>query len=149
MTDPHQDYDRAQQDLLDAQAAVAAVDVPATEIAAGHPELVEQLTVAQEAMEAAIEVVADEVDAAWEANRVAVQDAKQAVTEARRAQAAVEVQVGNAARDRDRRYPVMNEDEIAQVVEARATLDTAKQALTEAEQRFKGGVTVDQLEVAG
>lgn len=84
-------------------------------------------------------------DAAWEANRHAIQDAKDEVIDRRRAQAAIEVQIGEAARRRDPRHPVFTDDEIATLQAAREHVSEAKAALEFAGEQFKAGVTDDQL----
>lgn len=85
------------------------------------------------------------VDEAWNANFQAMQDAGAAVVEARREQAQVETEAGNAAVARDPNYPLLNAEERARVTDAKAAVDAARKALSEAQQHFKAGVTADDL----
>lgn len=131
----HRAYDLARRAVLSAQGG---------QTAAG-PALVK----AELELRTAEEAVAVEVQAAWDRNRQAVAHAKTAIVEARREQARVEVAAGTAARSRDPRHPVLNEDERAAVTEARAQVDVAVAAHADALATFKDGVTVEQLEVTG
>jgi hypothetical protein len=88
---------------------------------------------------------AAKVDEAWQSNIDAMQTAQAAVREAVLDQARVEVECGNAAHERNPVYPVLNADEIAQVYEMTMKVAAARTELTEARQRFKAGVTEEQL----
>ena len=90
--------------------------------------------------------IAVEVQAAWDRNIVAVQDAKAALVEARRAQTRVEVETGNAARTRNPFAPVLSADELDRCHEAAAVTEATRRALEEARGLFKAGVTADQLD---
>jgi hypothetical protein len=112
------------------------------------PPEVQALAVAYERLRTAEEAVRPELDAAWERNRKAVQDAKARVRDARRAQGRIEVEAGNAARRRNPVRPVLNQAEVEQVAEAAAATQAALADLEAARRRFKDGVTVEQLEAA-
>lgn len=86
------------------------------------------------------------LDAAWEANRRAVQEAKQARTEALRRLGKVEARSGDAARSRDPKRPVMSSAEKASIDAAVRSYQATDEALTTAVAIFKGGVTAEQLE---
>lgn len=127
------DYDRAYRRVLAAQTQ--RDDLPAA-----HAELAE-----------ATRPLRVQVDAAYEANRRAVQDAKAAGVAALREWARVEVEVGEAAR---RRWLaaggvglcVLTDDEAARVDAARVAVDATLVAHETAKARFKAGVRPEQLE---
>lgn len=93
------------------------------------------------------------VDAAWNANRVAVGEAKATVASALRNLAHVETDCGLMARARfiaegARGLPQMSTDEKAAVAAARDVLDDARQTHAAALERFKAGVSAEQLGAA-
>jgi hypothetical protein len=139
----HRAYKRAREKVLIARLAQPAPfrqadgeDLP-PEIAA--------VIAAEDALRAAEEAVADEVQAAWDRNREAVAAAKATVVEARREQARVETACGTAARRRHPTYPLLNEAEHQAVESARAVVVVAAQAHDAALTAFKAGVTAEQL----
>lgn len=83
--------------------------------------------------------------AAWDENRQAIQDAKSEIIRLRRAQAATEVRVGNAARRRNPQYPLLTDAEMAELQRSREIVEDAKRALEAAGERFKAGVTSEQI----
>lgn len=106
--------------------------------------------VAEEALRAAEAPLQTEIATAWDQNRRQVADAKQALLDAARSQASIEVACGNAARQRFAQsgrqgMPLLTNEEIAQINAARAVTDAARQAHDAAKDRFKAGVTVDQI----
>lgn len=88
---------------------------------------------------------AGRVDAVWNAHVAAVQEAKGAAREAVERRSVVEVEAGTAARARNPARPVLNAAEVARCATAKADVDAARTALTGAQQRFKAGVTAEQL----
>jgi small-conductance mechanosensitive channel len=150
----HRAYERARERVLVAQVAMSSAfeehrqrpGAPADDEPADVTEARRQLHEASEALRATEADVADELDAAWQRNRQAVTDARQAVMAALREQARTEVESGNAARARSLTFPVLNEDERRRVLDARASTAEAKQRHDEAIARFKEGVTAEQLE---
>jgi hypothetical protein len=85
---------------------------------------------------------------AWNANRFEIELAKAEVIRLRRAQAATEVRVGNAARRRNSQYPLFTDAEIAELQRSREAVEEAKHSLILAGQQFKAGVTEEQLTAA-
>jgi hypothetical protein len=122
-------YGRARQAVLDAQDAIPA-----------------ELDAAHKALRLAEAAVADKFEAAWQANIDAIQTAKAVLTDAICEQARIEIECGNAARARNPVRPVLNVEEVNRVTAARVAADEAREAIGEAQQMFKAGVTVEQLE---
>lgn len=112
----------------------------------GDPPDLAAVEAARERFEAATAAVADLVEAAWDRNVQAIQDAKTAFVEARREQTRVEVEAGNAARARNPSAPVLTVDELDRCRAAAAATETARETVTAAELTFKAGVTGDQLD---
>lgn len=109
-----------------------------------------ELTTASEALRQAEEPFADQIAVAWDENRVRVGEAKQALGEALRAQAATETACGKSARQRwvlsgRQGFPVLDDEETERVVAARDDTEAARVAHEEAKSAFKAGVTVEQL----
>lgn len=155
-------YAHARSRVLDAQQALVEAferhgrqPAPATLDPEAPPEA-DDLTAARgalreasEALRAAEEPLAEQIERAWEANRQAVSDAGAAAEQAHHEWTQVAIEVGNAARARRARpedLPVPTDDEIARVEEAGRKVVEARAAYVEAQQRFKAGVTVEQLE---
>jgi len=155
MDETHILYARARADVVDADAALTAAIAEHGTNDDETPEVVE-LTRARDAWSDAFEVfrnaeepLRDVIDSVWETNRVAVQDAVKAVEQHRQQLAAVEVECGNAARNRNAVRPVLNDAEITRVQSAWAALADAKTAHEAAKTAFKDGVTVEQIASAG
>jgi hypothetical protein len=108
-------------------------------------ETAEALTEAHETLREAEESVAEPMTLAWEANRHAVTDAKEALTEAFAELGMIEVACGDAARRRDPVQPVFNADEKAACRAAFEQVQAAKEIHRQTIGRFKRGVTVEQL----
>jgi hypothetical protein len=109
-----------------------------------------ELTTASEALRQAEEPFTEQIAVAWDENRVRVGEAKQALGEALRAQAATETACGNSARQRwvltgRQGFPVLDDEETERVVAARDDTEAARVAHEEAKSAFKAGVTVEQL----
>jgi hypothetical protein len=85
-------------------------------------------------------------DAAWEANRQAVADAKAAVPAAIDRLREVEQRVAAEARERDPLRPSFTQEELDAVNEAVARYQAACDDREAAKVRFKAGVTREQLE---
>lgn len=101
---------------------------------------------AAEQMRAATGPVADEVQAAWDANVAAVAHAKAAVREALRAQAAVEHDAAATARARNPVRPVLSADELDACHAAARATQTARQWVADAQEAFKAGVRPEQID---
>lgn len=82
---------------------------------------------------------------AWDANRLEIELAKAEIIRLRRAQAVAEVRIGNAARRRSPKYPLLTDAEMAELQRTRDVVEEAKQALEAAGEQFKAGVTEAQL----
>ncbi len=132
MKESHQAYGRARERLIAAQA---------------------EITAAQEEMQAAEAEVRPALDAAWDANHRAVQDAVAAGQDAVAAFAEMEGRIGAVAQARWAEaggvgLVVLTDDEKAQLQEAQAAIGAAREAHEAAKETFKDGVTVEQLERA-
>lgn len=164
MKQTHRAYDHARQRVLDAHVALAAAferhgigPCPPPSAADGDdPEPADlaearrALGDAHEALAAATEAVQPELDAAWDANREAVETTRAAITDALQDQARVEIDCGTAARHRaeqakDPTLPTLNAAEQARVVDARSATSSARDAHQAAREAFKTGITVEQL----
>lgn len=82
----------------------------------------------------------EELQARWEENRQAVQDAKEECLASFRRWAGVREIAFASARRRDPRYPVLNAQEKARVDRARGEVEAARAALEVARETFKAGV---------
>lgn len=82
----------------------------------------------------------DEIQARWEENRQAVQDAKALCLETFRLQTRIRARAAAQARRRNPIHPVLNAREVAQVEEATEQLVRSRVELAEAQARFKAGV---------
>lgn len=82
----------------------------------------------------------DEIQARWDDNFQAVQDAKQAVLDSFRYYNRVRERAAAAARRRNPRYPVLSAEERADMDRARVGWESAKEDLVIAQDRFKAGV---------
>lgn len=131
MTKEHDEYAAARDAVLDATDET-------------------EMTTASEALRQAEEPFVDQIAVAWDENRMRVGEAKGALAEALRAQAATETACGNSARQRwalsgRQGFPVLNDEETERVTAARAATEAARSAHEEAKVSFKAGVTVEQL----
>ena len=95
-----------------------------------------------------------QVEAAWEANRQALLAAREAIDVAMQRRLEVETECGLAARARyfeggAQGQPELTDEEKARCWAAREVWHAAKEAAAAAEQRFKEGVTAEQLAEAG
>lgn len=110
------------------------------------------LTAAHETLTEAQAPLAEEIEAAWEANRQAVVAADAEVQAAVREWVSVAVRVGQAARDRRERpehLPVLTDEEHVAARDAYEQVTAARQALDAALAAFKAGITADQLAEVG
>lgn len=135
----HQDYARARKHLRDAQTV--AVEVTGDDVASA--QAAGDLSAAEKSMRDAEDKVRVDFDRAWEANRQAVQDASAAVDAAMKHRLEVESEVGEAAAREQRRF--FTKDEMSRCWQAREGWLAAKDALEQAKERFKAGVTAEQL----
>jgi hypothetical protein len=143
----HEEYARALAAVSEARAQLPDGHRP--EEGVPDPPEVAALAGAYARLRAAEDAVRPELDAAWERNRLAIQHAKRAVVVARGVLAQIEVAAGTAARLRNPIHPVLNAAELADIGQAAEAVEEARQALTEAQQTFKAGVTPEQLGAAG
>jgi hypothetical protein len=105
-------------------------------------------------LETASQPLGDEIARAWDINQRAVTLADGAVTAAMENLARVQAEASTAARARIRQaagrgHPVLTEDEVALVEAAEGLLAEAKQTHADAQDRFKAGVTAEQLDQLG
>lgn len=101
-------------------------------------------------LEAATSPIAAAIQAAWDANHAAVQDAATGFEASVVNAARVQVEAATAARARARgAAPVLSDDEVALVEAAEAEVTEAKAAHAAAQERFKAGVTPEQLDAMG
>lgn len=169
MAKKHDDYAAAREAVIDANRAVDdaiaehGVVIPGADgqpdrgvrLPGGddpvHEEIAAALVAQAEAgaaLRRAEVAVAAQVDEAWDRNRSAVQETREAVIGALRNQAATENACGLAARARAARtgtLPQLAPDEQAQVSAARARVHEAREAHETAKATFKSGVTVEQI----
>lgn len=131
-------YGAARTALLQAQARVA--ETPANE------QALAALAAAYVRLNEEEEPIRVEINQAWDNNIVSLADANQTFTEARQALAALEIETGNAARQRDPVHPIVNAEELAALETANAAVEDARTAVNDAKTTFKAGVTVEQLE---
>lgn len=131
-------YGAALNGLLQAQERVAQTPADEQALAA--------MQVATDRLREAEEPIAAELDQAWGNNITGLAAANQAFAEARQALTVLEGQVSEAARGRSPDYPIVNEEELAQLEAANATVEAARAEVADAKTTFKAGVTVEQLE---
>jgi hypothetical protein len=86
------------------------------------------------------------VEDAWETNRDGIQDARDVVRSMRRERLAVEMEIADAARLRNPMNPIPTAPELDRYQTARANVAKAVGDVRKATEKFKAGVTADQLE---
>lgn len=142
----HQAFARARRRLLGAQAVFA--EVAGDEVAVAQAS--EALTAAEAEMRAAEEENATVFERAWDLNRRAVTEADAELVAAKHYLAVVQGEVGTAARQRWARaggvgLVVLTDEEELRVAAAREVVLSSAFTCNEARDRFKAGVTVEQL----
>lgn len=131
-------YGAARQGFIQAQARV--IGSPADE------QALSALAAAEARLREEEQSILVELGLAWDNNIAVLADANTAFAEARQALTVLEIETGNAARARNPSFPVFNADELAALEAANAVVEDARGVVTEAQQAFKAGVTVEQLE---
>lgn len=146
MKQAHRAYLRARDKVLETQGQIPDGYHP-QDLQEGEdpPPQVEAHRKAEEALRAAEEAVAADLQAAWDRNQQAVVATKEALAAALTQLARIETECGTAAYRRDPIYPVLNEAERQLITTAREVVVAARDALIEAQDRFKNGVTAEQL----